>query len=240
VDGSYDDAITRSAREAAADCLVISDTSWDGYTETPADVIRGYSTMFVEIDQALAGHSRPTPDVVGLQAGVGSFAAAGLGHYCPPGGGPRPRTVVVEPESANCLMRSAQAGAIRAAPGPHGSAMAGLNCGLPSQLAWPVVANSTDAYVAIGDEPMYAAMRLLAGIGIVAGESGASSLGGLLAVTDDAGRAKLGLHAGATVLLVNTEGATDPANYREHVGEDPADVAQQAAARRAKARVAAL
>src|SRR5919106_668933 len=55
VDGSYDDAVARSAREAGERCLVISDTSWPGYEDVPRWVIEGYSTIFWEIDEQLSG-----------------------------------------------------------------------------------------------------------------------------------------------------------------------------------------
>jgi diaminopropionate ammonia-lyase len=227
VDGTYDDAIARSAKESDADTLVISDTSWDGYTRTPADVIVGYSTMFAEIDAVLAVRRWHGPDLVCLQAGVGSFAAAGLHHYRPTGRETAPRTAIAEPSAANCLMRSAQDGGMTVAPGPHTSTMAGLNCGLPSQLAWPVVAAATDAYVAIDDAYAHRAMALLAEAGIVAGESGAAALGALLAVADagPADRRTVGLTPSATVLIVNTEGATDPVNYLAQVGVTADEVA---------------
>lgn len=235
VDGTYDDAITRSAKESAADTLVISDTSWDGYTRTPADVILGYSTMFREIDSVLTARRRLGPDLVCFQAGVGSFAAAGLRHYRPTRRAPGPRTVIAEPTSANCLMRSAQQGRMSAAPGPHTSTMAGLNCGLPSMLAWPVVFTGADAYLAVDDGFAYQAMRLLAAAGVVAGESGAAGLGALLAVAAaQTDRRTLGLTASATVLVVNTEGATDPVNYRRQVGVDAAEVERTRAERRTR------
>jgi diaminopropionate ammonia-lyase len=93
--------------------------------------------------------------------------------------------------------------------------MAGLNCGLPSALAWPVVLAGTDVFVAVSDDYAEDAMRALAGAGIVAGESGAAGLAGLLAlVSDGVEGARAGLTESACVLVLNTEGATDPANYR--------------------------
>ena len=81
VDGTYDDAIAASARLADDTHLVVSDTSWNGYEDAPRAVVEGYSTMFYEIDDALAERDLPQPDVLALQAGVGAFAAAGLRHY---------------------------------------------------------------------------------------------------------------------------------------------------------------
>ena len=224
VDGTYDDAVAASALLADERTLIVSDTSWPGYEATPRAVVQGYSTMFAEIDDQLAALGAPGPTVVALQAGVGAFAAAGLRHYRAPrrsddtprttGASPA-RTVIVEPTTANCLMVSAEAGTMTAAPGPHSSSMAGLNCGLPSELVWPIVAAGTDVFVAVDDRWAEEAMRRYAAVGIEAGESGAASLGGLLAVAGaPAWAAAAGLTPDARVLLVNTEGATDPVNYR--------------------------
>lgn len=223
VDGTYDDAIAASAELADADHLVISDTSWEGYENAPRAVINGYSTMFYEIDDALAAQHLPQPDVVALQAGVGAFAAAGLRHYRTGAPGP-PKTVIVEPSGANCLLTSARTGIPTLVPGPHTSSMAGLNCGLPSQLAWPTVVAGTDTFVAISDDYTERAMRALAEVGIVAGESGAAGLAGLLALVehgDGADVTRAGLTAESSVLVINTEGATDPVNYRRVVAAGP-------------------
>ncbi|HEX5541445.1 MAG TPA: diaminopropionate ammonia-lyase [Micromonospora sp.] len=229
IDGSYDDAIVASARMADEFTLVVSDTAWEGYQETPAVVIDGYSTLFAEIDAAIAARRLPAPDVVALQAGVGSFAAAGLQHFRhgKPTATRTPRTAIVEPSSANCLLESARAGNLVEVPGPHRSTMAGLNCGLPSALAWPTLQAGADVFLAVDDDAAHQAMRLLADEGIVAGESGAAGLAGLLAVAEGANhvdRELLGLTPQACVLLINTEGATDPVNYREVVGRGPNEV----------------
>ncbi|MDQ6939152.1 MAG: pyridoxal-phosphate dependent enzyme, partial [Verrucomicrobiota bacterium] len=44
VDGTYDDAVARAAKDASERCLIISDTSWPGYEEIPRWVAEGYST----------------------------------------------------------------------------------------------------------------------------------------------------------------------------------------------------
>lgn len=235
VEGSYDDAIRRSAEEADDDSIVVSDTSWDGYQDIPRQVTNGYSTMFNEVDEAVMAAGIGEPTLVALQAGVGSFAAAGLLHYRSGAERVRPRTAVVEPITANCLQRSAEAGELTEAPPPHTSTMAGLNCGLPSQLTWPIVQSTADVFVGIEDEAAFEAMRLLADSGIVSGESGAAGLGGILAVAESGSaeqKAALGLAADAVVLLINTEGATDPVNYQLVVGLTPEQVEAEAQARR--------
>jgi diaminopropionate ammonia-lyase len=134
----------------------------------------------------------------------------------------QPRIVGVEPDRAACVLASLQAGRIVAIPGPHDSIMAGLNCGTPSLVAWPALAGGIDLVVAIPDERARAGMRALAGDGIVAGETGAAGAGGLidLCAAPDAAplRAALGLGPTSRVLLLCTEGATDPAAYRQIVG----------------------
>lgn len=228
VQGTYDDTVRRSAEEADGNSLVISDTSWPGYVETPRDVIRGYATMFEEVDDTLDREGLPRPTHLFLQAGVGAFAAAAITHYAAEGEN-RPVTVVVEPADAACLLASAENGEVTEVPGPHRSTMAGLNCGMPSLLAWPTVRGGTDGYVAIPDERAHEAMRSLAQAGVVAGESGAAALAGLHALVDDRAAADaLGLTEASVVLVVNTEGATDPANYRAQVGREPAEIGRGA------------
>jgi len=76
VDGTYDEAVARSALDASERCLVISDTSWPGYEEVPCWVIDGYSTIFWEVDDELARLGQEDPQLVIVQVGVGALAAA--------------------------------------------------------------------------------------------------------------------------------------------------------------------
>jgi diaminopropionate ammonia-lyase len=192
VDGTYDDAV---ATAATTGDLVVSDTSWPGYETIPAWVIEGYATIFEEIDVV--------PDLVLVPIGVGALAAATAQWYrcrdLPV------RLVGVEPESADCMLASVEAGHLVEVPGPHRSIMAGLNCGSPSPVAWPWVSNGFDGFLAIDDDAARAGMRALAAEGIVSGETGASGAGALLAARD-----ALDLTPDTTVLLLSTEGATDP------------------------------
>lgn len=219
VDGTYGDAVKRSAREAGDDCLVISDTSWDGYVDIPAWVIDGYRTIFEEVDEQLGG---ARPDVVVVQIGVGALAAAVASRYRRPGA-PPVRLLGVEPDSAACLLVSMRAGAITSVPGPHRSIMAGLNTDTPSIVAWPAVSTGFDAFVSVDDDAARAAMRALAAAGVESGETGAAGLAGFSAVCAGeapAVREALGLSASTSVLMFSTEGATDPAAYRAVVGAE--------------------
>jgi diaminopropionate ammonia-lyase len=223
--GNYDDAVDRAAREAAENgWFAVADVARDEDDRVPDWVMDGYDTIFDEADEQLPG----PPTVVFLQAGVGALTGAGLRHYLrasAAGGGGRPRFATVEPLSAACLLESADAGELLTIDAGQESIMAGLNCGTPSSGAWPAIQATVDVYLAVPDDRAREAMRILADAGIVSGESGAAGLAGLLAALEDpAAREALQLDGRARVLVLNTEGATDPGAYLDIVGRTPEDV----------------
>ena len=224
VAGTFDDCVAVCAETAAREgWQVIADTAYPGNMEIPGAIMTGYSTIFVEI----AAQLRQPCDVVLLPAGVGGLFAAGAAHFVQEHGARRPQLVCVEPEDAACFLESAEAddGHPHAARGRQKSLMAGLNCGLPSLLAWPVVRDTADAFLAIEDAWAEDAMVASHRHGVVAGESGAAALAGLLALLhDDAlapARAHLGLGADCRVLVVNTESDTDPEFWARVTGGSP-------------------
>jgi diaminopropionate ammonia-lyase len=222
VDGDYDRAVASAAATAGDRCLAIQDVGWPGYEQVPAWVVEGYGTIFWEVDAQLAASGEEAPDVVVIPVGVGGLAAAAVRHWHRRGLRRPPRLLGVEPLAAACVLRSLQVGRIVTVPGPHDSIMAGLNCGTPSLVAWPLLRSGLDAVVAVADERARQAMRDLAAAGIVAGETGAASLAGLAEATGGRAASRLrdalGLGAGTRVLLVCTEGATDPEAYHRIVG----------------------
>ncbi len=222
IDGTYDEAVEASARLADDAHLVISDTAWEGYERIPQWVIDGYATIFQEIDTQLAALGARQPGLVAAQMGVGALAASVVRHYRVP----ESATCVlgVEPMRAACVLRSVEAGHLIDLPGPHDSIMAGLNCGRPSPVAWPLVSGGISLFVAVPDSRAEEAMRLLARDGIVSGESGAAGLAGCLEALGEMGtqdyRKLLGIDESSSLLVISTEGATDPAAYAHIVGQD--------------------
>jgi diaminopropionate ammonia-lyase len=234
VAGTYDDAVRECGRTAQAEgWLVVSDTSWPGYTEIPRDVMQGYRLMAdealdqwaapdqQEMDQrAMDQREPPQPTHVFMQGGVGGAAAA-VSVHMRLRISPCPMLVVVEPERAACLLASAEAGGLTSVPGGLDTIMAGLACGEPSLLAWQELERGAAAFMAIPDAAAIDCMRLLAADGIVSGESGVAGLAGfLLAAADPAAREVLGLSETSRVLLFSTEGATDPRIYEKLIGPD--------------------
>jgi diaminopropionate ammonia-lyase len=222
IHGSYDAAVAESAKLASDRALVISDTAWEGYEEVPCWILEGYTTILRELDEQLAEKGDTRVDVATAQMGVGGLATAVVWRYRRPELTNKPKIVGVEPFVADCVLESAQAGHIVETPGPHNSIMAGLCCGIPSLVAWPIISKGIDVFVAIDDDWARESMRELAKAGVVSGETGSAGLAGLLALlkTDKADeyRQALGLTPEAHVVVISTEGATDPEAYKKIVG----------------------
>jgi len=211
VRGTYDDAVRESAREADTHhWRVVSDTSWPGYTEIPCAIMQGYRLM---ADEAADQWTGDPPTHVFIQGGVGGVAAA-VSIHMRARFKPEPVLIVVEPDRAACLLASAELGKRTKIPDDLDTLMAGLACGEPSLLAWQELDRATTAFMAIPDEAAVDTMRLLARRGIESGESGVAGLAGLLLATSDpATCASLGLTGDSRVLTFSTEGATDTALY---------------------------
>ncbi len=229
VKGNYDDAVKHAAATARDNgWTVVSDTSYPGYRDIPLDVMHGYGVMAAEIAQQMPQGDPPTH--VLAQAGVGALAAAVCASFWQRWGERRPRSVVVEPLRADCVYRSLEAGKPVVVGGALDTVMAGLACGEVSELAWEILRGGVNVAVAIDDAYALEAMRLLAqpndgDTPIVAGETGGAGLGALLAARDDLHlREVLGLDETSRVLLIGSEGDTDPEIYREVVGRTATEV----------------
>jgi len=229
VEGTFDLCVERCAADAAKNgWQAISDTAYAGYREIPGWILLGYTSIFAELDNVLHGPDGANVDAVILPAGVGGLAAAGAYYYTRHYGVRRPVLICVEPLSADCFLESVRFGKGEALPtrGNQTSIMAGLNCGVPSPLVWPIVRDAIHFFLAVGDGYAEEAMRryyhpLGTDPRIVSGESGSSGLAALLALTNAeklaSVRPKLPLNQNSRVLLINTEGDTDPVNFRRIV-----------------------
>ena len=169
-----------------------------------------------------------------VQAGVGALAASVAGYYRKLFGERRPTVAVVEPDKAACLFESVKCddGRPHSVAGTLDTIMAGLACGDPSPLAWDVLSRCADYFLACPDFVAAKGMRVygvpVAGDPfIVSGESGAVTLGALMYVAEHEGLAdlkrKMQLGPESQILLINTEGNTDPDHFRRVVweGGDP-------------------
>ena len=215
---TYDPTVMKAADWAASErALLIQDTSWSGYEEVPRQIVLGYDTILREVDDELRLRGFGTPTLVMAQAGVGSFASAVVAHYG--SGDDRPQFVSIEPDSADCVAASIQEGLPTEAAGHLDSIMAGLNCGVVSELAWPILRDGLGAAVTIDDDGAREGMRELAQAGVSAGECSGAAVGGLrLLLSDARWRERLGITSESCVLVFATEGVTEPSTYTSIVG----------------------
>ena len=227
LDVNYDCCVER-ARDLALSHggLYIQDTALESDTprerETPLAIMQGYMTILSEASTQL--DSPPTH--VFLQAGVGSFSgglAAQLQHLYP-----EVTIVIVEPREADCCWRSAEAGdgEARTVGGEMVTIMAGLCCGVPSVQGWPILRRTAACFLSCEDSVTSRGMRILysplAGdTRVVSGESGAVTLGALYTIMTHQQhqhiRVELGLSSDSRVLLVSTEGDTDPQGFWDSI-----------------------
>lgn len=224
----YDDAVRKARRDAEENgWILIQDTSWEGYEKVPSLIMQGYTTIGSETVEQLGGKM---PSHIFLQAGVGSMAGALAGFFTSVCGvEKKPVICIVEPDSADCIYRTALAddGKLHFAEGEMHSMMAGLCCGEPCPIAWNVLKSTADFCAAVPDAAAAEGMKVLAhpegdDTRIISGESGASTVGIVIELMRSPAlreiRDALGLGADSIVLCISTEGATDTVNYRRITG----------------------
>ncbi|UXI04702.1 diaminopropionate ammonia-lyase [Photobacterium sp. TY1-4] len=223
ISGNYDESVRLADEEARKhNRVIVSDTSYEGYMEIPKDVALGYTVMLGEIVDQLAG---AIPTHVFIQGGVGGLASAVCGYFWDLWGKKRPRLIIVEPEQANCLQQSARAGKPVVVDGDLETLMAGLACGEVSALAWTILANGADDFLTLSEAAIGQTMRLLASgyhgdPAIEAGESAVPGLAAALIARESNQFAQaLGLDESSRVLVIGTEGATDPALYQQLISQ---------------------
>ena len=223
--GNYDQSLVEANAAARREgWTIVSDFSWEGYTDIPSMVMQGYTIMLDEIMRQSSGSYTH----IFVQGGVGGLAGVVAGYFLDRFGEARPLIVVIEPTRANCLQVSAKTDQRVAIEPGEPTIMAMLECYEPSLVAWEILRKGADFFLDVPDAQALEALRLLArpvpgDPALTIGESGAAGLAGVLAAAADPGiRGRLQLHANSNVLLFGTEGATDPELYASLLGaEEP-------------------
>lgn len=227
IDGNYEDAVKLSDEMAKKNgWIVIQDTAWEGYEDIPRWIMQGYSTLIYEVMEQLDEYGIDKPSHVFLQAGVGSFPGAIQGYLVDKFGEDRPITVIVEPDDANCHYLSSLSGSREIVEGDMPTIMAGLACGAPNTISYEILRDYADGYLSCPDYVAARGMRILASPikgdpQVISGESGAVGIGviTLLMERDDYKdiKASLKLDNDSVILLISTEGDTDPKKYKDIV-----------------------
>ena len=227
---NYDDCVRMAAAEAAKTehGIIVQDTAWDGYEEIPSWIMQGYGTLVLEADQQLKEMGVERPTHVFVQAGVGSLAGAVVGYFAHKYKDNPPVMAVCEASAADCLYRSAVAktGNLVNVTGDLQTIMAGLACGEGNTIGWDILKNHVDVFASCPDWMSAKATRIYANpLGddphVVSGESGSVPLGFCFTALHDEDakdlKEALKLDENSNVLVISTEGDTDPVRYREIV-----------------------
>ncbi|WP_042476397.1 diaminopropionate ammonia-lyase [Bacillus ndiopicus] len=227
-DVNYDDTVRLAAEHAEQNnWVLVQDTAWENYEEIPKNIMQGYITMVVEAYEQLKELDEK-PTHIFIQAGVGSMAAAVQGFFADVYGEERPITVVVEPDKADCIFKTAEAndGKLHYVKGDMDTIMAGLACGEPSTLGWKILNDYADAFLSCPDSIAAQGMRVLAApikddVQVISGESGAVGIGAvseMLRRSEYANlKQQLKIDSNSKILFFSTEGDTDAEHFKKVV-----------------------
>ncbi len=157
--------------------ILLSDSSWEGYSEIACIVMEGYTVIAEELRLDFEQQDA-WPTHVFLQAGVGGLAAA-IANMIRTSWREQPVIIVVEPDAAPCLQQSSAAGRAVTSKGPV-SNMGRLDCKEPSHIALAVLEASGVQYVQVSDVAAGDAVTALQAIGYPTTPSGGAGYAGLL------------------------------------------------------------
>lgn len=229
-DLNYDDCVRLANSEAEKDDfgVMVQDTAWDGYEKIPTWIMQGYGTLSVEADRQMIARGCDHPTHIFVQAGVGSLAGSLIGYFANKYKDCEPIMTVVETGAAACLYESAEkaTGELLNVDGDLKTIMAGLACGEGNTISWDILKNHASFFLSAPDWMSAKGMRLygvpLEGDDtVISGESGAITMGVLFSIMTRPDlkelRDALKLDENSEVLLVSTEGNTDPNRFREVV-----------------------
>jgi len=217
IEGNYEASLAACKGDAESNKWhIVSDTSWTGYREIPCDIMAGYSVMGREaVDQL--GTTRPTHCF--LPIGVGGLAAGIVAPLWRAIGADFCRMISVESYMSACFLESIDAQTPQLVNIREETLMAGLSCGEISDLAWEILRPSLRHCLSITDHAIAPLMAGFAdgafgGGSIEAGECATAGVAALLAAKNDPALWQtLGFGSNSVVLLIGTEGATDPVIY---------------------------
>ena len=218
VKGNYEKSLMECIKQSTKNnWQIVQDVAWKDYMLVPKYTMAGYTVMMKEIVDELKNEK--ITHVI-LQAGVGGMAGAmvaGIARYLEN----VPTTIVVEPDSAACVMESIKSGKIEKIDIKRESLMGGMSCGEVSLVPWEILKNSVKYCISLPDDDIAKTMRLLGNSSfsdekIIAGENSAPGVISLISSCEDQNiKEKLKLNNNSNVLLIGCEGDTDKEMYQK-------------------------
>ncbi len=218
VKGNYENSLNECINQSKKnDWQIVQDVAWKNYMLVPKFTMAGYTVMMKEISEQIKNDKITH---IFLQAGVGGMAAAmvaGAARYLKN----IPTIIVVEPDSAACVMASIKTGKIEKINIKRESLMGGMSCGEVSLVPWEILKKSVKHCISLPDDDIAITMKLLANASlseskIVAGENSAPGVISLIAsCKNEKIKNDLNLNSDSNVLLIGCEGDTDEEMYKK-------------------------
>ena len=222
VKGNYENSLIECIKQSTKNnWQIIQDVAWKEYITVPKYTMAGYAVMMKEIVDQL-DHNKISHII--LQAGVGGMAGAmiaGVARYLKN----IPITVVVEPDSAACVLESIRTGKIEKIDIIRESLMGGMSCGEVSLVPWEILKNSVKYCISLPDDDIAKTMKLLGNANfsdekIIAGENSTPGVISLISSCENEKiKEKMQLNKNSNVLLIGCEGDTDKEMYQKLINQ---------------------
>jgi diaminopropionate ammonia-lyase len=222
VKGNYEDSLNECIKQSNQNnWQIVQDVAWKDYKLVPKLTMAGYSVMMREISEQIKNEK--ISHVI-LQAGVGGMAAAmvaGIARYL----NYIPQIIIVEPDSAACVLASIKTGKIEKISIDKESIMGGMSCGEVSLVPWEILKNSVHFCVTVSDDYVSKTVKSLANRKfsdekIVGGECSTPGVTSLIGLSNDYEiRKKISLNEESNVLLFGCEGDADEELYQKLLTE---------------------
>ena len=217
VKGNYEDSLNVCKEESKKNNWeIIQDVAWPNYELVPKLTMAGYSTMIKEISVQTNEYITH----IFLQAGVGGMAAgvvAGVANYFKK----VPKIIIVEPENANCVMKSIQNNTPTSVSIKKESIMGGMSCGDVSLVPWQILKNSVNNCISVSDKFVSQTVAMLADkvvsdISIVGGECSTPGITSLISCcNNEKTKNVLEINENSNILLIGCEGSADMDLYNK-------------------------
>ena len=222
VKGNYEKSLIECIKQSTNnDWQIVQDVAWKDYMTVPKYTMAGYTVMMKEIVDQIKNDQ--ITHII-LQAGVGGMAGAmvaGIARYLKN----IPEIIVVEPDSAACVMESIKTGKIEKIDIERESLMGGMSCGEVSLVPWEILKNSVKYCISLPDDDIAKTMKLLGNASfsnekIIAGENSAPGVISLITICEDEKiKENLKLNKDSNILLIGCEGDTDQAMYQKLINQ---------------------
>ena len=222
VKGNYEKSLIECIRQSTENnWQIVQDVAWKDYMVIPKFTMAGYTVMMKEIVDQI--NNEKISHII-LQAGVGGMAGAmvaGVARYLKN----LPEIIVVEPDSAACVMESIKTGKIEKIDIKRESLMGGMSCGEVSLVPWEILKNSIKHCISLPDDDIAKTMKLLGNASfsdekIIAGENSAPGVISLITICEDEKlKESLKLNKDSNILLIGCEGDTDQAMYQKLINQ---------------------